>query len=163
MMNTLSVILAYGIPATLLLSAVILTMVRVNPRLMLRSYPNDVQAVVPPQTPAEKRQTLYWGIPFWVCLLGFPVAAALSAKAANLGILSIFLSAAGVVILFNLVDWLILDWLIVCTITPKFMVLPGTEGMAGYKNYAMHFRGFLIGTALSVAIGLIIAVIVVFV
>jgi len=29
--------------------------------------------------------------------------------------------------------------------------------MAGYKNYAMHFKGFLIGTALSVVVGLIIA------
>jgi hypothetical protein len=75
-------------------------------------------------------------------LLGFPVSAALSAKAAHVSILEIFLSVAGVVFLFNLVDWLILDWLIVCTITPKFMVLPGTEGMAGYKNYATHFRGF---------------------
>jgi hypothetical protein len=74
----------------------------------------------------------------------------------------IFLSAAGVIFLFNLVDWLILDWLIVCTITPKFMVLPGTEGMAGYKNYGIHFRGFLIGTILACVIGLLITVALVF-
>jgi len=66
-----------------------------------------------------------------------------------------------VIFLFNLVDWLVLDWLIICTITPKFVVLPGTQGMAGYKNYAMHFRGFLIGTALSVIIGLIVAAIII--
>ena len=30
-------------------------------------------------------------------------------------------------------------------------------GMAGYKNYAMHFRGFLIGTVFSAAAGLVIA------
>jgi hypothetical protein len=130
---------------------------------MLRSYPKDVQAAVPPQTVREKRQTLYWGLPFWLCMLGFPVAAALTAHAMHLSVLEIFLSAAGVLFLFNLVDWLIVDWLIVCTITPKFMVLPGTEGMAGYKNYAMHFRGFLIGTALSAILGLVIVRIVVFV
>jgi hypothetical protein len=106
--------------------------------------------------------SLYWVILFWVCLLGFPAVAALSVKAANLGILSIFLSAFGLVILCNLVDWLLLDWLIVCTITPKFMVLPGTEGMAGYKNYGMHFRGFLIGTVLAAVIGLLLTVILVF-
>ena len=162
-LNILFTILIYGIPASLILSAIILAMGLLNPRLMLRSYPKDVQAVVPPQTDQEKRQTLYWGIPFWMCLLGFPVAAALSAKAANLGFFEIFLSAFGVVLLFNLVDWLILDWLIVCTITPKFLVLPGTEGMAGYKNYGMHFKGFLIGTVLSVVIGLISATLVIFV
>jgi hypothetical protein len=51
----------------------------------------------------------------------------------------------------------ILDWLIFCTLTPKFAILPGTEGLAGYKNYAMHFKGFLIGTALSVIVSLLIA------
>lgn len=162
-MSTLTIILLYGVPASLLLSAIIFAMEWVNPRLMLRSYPKDVQAAVPRQTVQEKRQTLYWGLPFWLCMLGFPVAAALTAHAAHLSALEIFLSAAGVLFLFNLVDWLIVDWLIVCTITPKFMVLPGTEGMAGYKNYAMHFRGFLIGTALSAIIGLIIVGIVVFV
>lgn len=75
------------------------------------------------------------GIPFWLCLIGFPLAAALATKAAQGNAFEIFLSAAGTLFLFNLVDWLILDWLIVCTITPRFMVLPGTEGMAGYKNY----------------------------
>jgi hypothetical protein len=158
-MRILSTILLYGIPASLLLSVLIFVMGRINPRLMLRSYPKDVQAAVPPQTPTEKRQTLYWGLPFWLCLLGFPIAAALTVHAASQSALDIFLSAAGVVFLFNLVDWLILDWLIVCTITPKFMVLPGTEGMVGYKNYGMHFRGFLIGTVLAAVIGLLITII----
>lgn len=118
---------------------------------------------MPPQTPGEKRQTLYWGLPFWLCLFFFPVAAALTAKAAQLSAWEIFASAAGVLFLFNLVDWLILDWLIICTITPRFVVLPGTEGMAGYKIYAMHFKGFLIGTVLSALVGLLATGIAVFV
>ena len=162
-MNLFFTVVVYGAIASLLLSTVLLIMGLVNPRLMLQDYPKDIQAAVPPKTDQEKRQTLYWSLPFWVILLGFPVAAALSAKATHQGFLEIFLSAFGVIFLSNLVDWLILDWLIICTITPKFVVLPGTEGMAGYKNYAMHFRGFLIGTALSVVVGLIIAGIVVFV
>lgn len=161
-MNILSTILIFGIPASLLLSAIIFAMSWVNPRLMLRSYPKDVKAAVPPQTPAEKRQTFYWGIPFWLGLLGFPLAAALSVKTLHSSPFEIFLSAAGVLFLFNLVYWLILDWFIVCTITPRFMVLPGTEGMVGYKNYGMHFRGFLIGTVLAVVIGLLIPLILVF-
>ena len=161
-MSTLSTILLYGVPASLLLSVVILVMGRINPRLLLRSYPKDVKAAVPPMTEREKRQTLYWAVPFWLLFVGFCTAAALAARASHQGFLLIFLSAFGVIFLCNLVDWLILDWLIFCTITPKFVVLPGTEGMAGYKNYAMHFRGFLIGTALSVVVGLILAAFVVF-
>ena len=52
-----------------------------------------------------------------------------------------FLSAFVVLVVFNLVDRLILDWLVFCPLTPRFVVLPGTEGMAGYKDYRMHFRG----------------------
>ena len=162
-MNTVLTIIVYGVPASLIISLILLAMVRSNPRLMLRSYPKDVKAAVPPQTPAEKRQTLSWALPFWFVLLAFPSAAALTAHAARLGWVEIFFSAFGVFFLFNVVDWLILDWLIFCTITPKFAVLPGTEGMAGYKNYAMHFRGFLIGTVLSVVIGVVMTAIVVLV
>lgn len=161
-MNILFPILLYGLLVSLVGSAIIFVMIWTNPRLMLRSYPKDVQAAVLPQTKAEKRQTLYWALPFWLCLLGFPVAAALTAKAAHGSLLEVFLSAAGVLFLFNLVDWLILDWLVVCTITPRFVVLPGTEGMAGYKNYGMHFRGFLIGTGLAVFLGLLITIVLTF-
>src|SRR2546423_8980201 len=110
-MNLFFTVVVYGAIASLLLSAVLLIMGLVNPRLMLQDYPKDVQAAVPPKTREEKRQTLYWSLPFWLLLLGFPTASALSAKAAHAGFLEIFLSAFGVVFVFNLVDWLILDWL----------------------------------------------------
>jgi hypothetical protein len=156
-MRIFSTLLISGGLASLILSANILLMVLVNPRLLLRSYPSDVKAAVPPASVREKRQTLFWAIPFWLVLLGFPTAAALSVKSFNQSFPLLFLSAFGTMFLPNVVDWLILDWLIFCTITPKFAVLPGTEGLAGYKNYAMHFRGFLSGTALSVLVSLIIA------
>ncbi len=66
-------------------------------------------------------------------------------------------------ITFNLVDLLLIDWLLICTITPKFAVIPGTEGMAGYKDYVFHLRGFLIGILISVVTGLLIAGIVFFI
>jgi hypothetical protein len=54
-----------------------------------------------------------------------------------------------VMIAFDLFDWLVVDWLVLCTLTPRFVVLPGTEGVAGYKDYAMHLRGLLVGLALA--------------
>ena len=43
----------------------------------------------------------------------------------------------------NIYDLLIIDWLIFCTITPKFIVISGTSGNGGYKNYNIHFFNFL--------------------
>jgi hypothetical protein len=61
---------------------------------------------------------------------------------------------------FNLVDLLIFDWLIFVGMQPKFAVLPGTEGLAGYRDYAFHFKGFLKGTVLCALTALIVATIV---
>jgi hypothetical protein len=119
-MTVLFIILGYGTALSLMLSALLLTMIRANPRLMLQDYPKDIQATVPPKPPTEQRQTRGVGAVLLLLALAFPVAAALSAKAARHGFLGIFLSASGVPFLFNVVDWLILDWLIFCTFTPTF-------------------------------------------
>jgi hypothetical protein len=66
-----------------------------------------------------------------------------------------------VVFIFNLVDWLILDWLIFCVITPRFIIIPGTEGMAGYKDF-FSLSGFSDRKFLLALAGLIIATIVFF-
>ena len=162
-MTILATILIYEVSTSLVLSALILAMLWHNPRLLLQDYPKDVRAVVPTKTPAEKRLSAYWTGLFLLLLIAFSIAAALSAKAAHPGFLDVFLSAFGVSFLFNLVDWLILDWLIICTITPAFVVIPGTEGMAGYKNYTLHFRGFLIGMVISVVLGVPITALVMYV
>ena len=54
----------------------------------------------------------------------------------------------------------VLDWLLLCTITPSWAIVPGTEGNPGNKDYAFHFRGFLIGSLLSAAIAVIVAAVV---
>jgi len=56
--------------------------------------------------------------------------------------LSLFLS----LMVFNLFDLLILDWLFFTRLTIKPFILPGTEGMAGYDDYGFHARAFLRGT-----------------
>ena len=49
-----------------------------------------------------------------------------------------------------------LDWLLFCTVQPRMMVLPGTEGMAGYRDYRFHFIGFLKGLGFCLFGGLVI-------
>lgn len=121
-----------------------------NPRLLLRTYPDDVKAAVPPKTPSEARQFRYLGLLTLALYVGVPLTSTLLLK--QEGPLSLwhgFAHAFGVFFLFNLADLLLLDWLLFCWLTPRFLVIPGTEGMAGYKDYAMHARAFLKGTVLS--------------
>ena len=69
----------------------------------------------------------------------------------------LFAYAFGVLFIFNLVDLLILDWIIVCWFEPRWVILPGTEHIVIPKQYLHHFKGFLMGTVVSVLGGLAIA------
>ncbi len=144
---------------SVLASITILGILRFNPRLFLQDYPDVIQERVHPKTDQEKRLSLMVGIPFLILLLLVPFLSTLS-LAKQVGedkFFSLFINAFGVTFLFNLVDLLVLDWLIFCLITPDFLVIPGTKGMQAYKDYRFHFRAFLIGTALSIVAGLGIA------
>ena len=50
-----------------------------------------------------------------------------------------------------------LDWLLFCTLRPRAIILPGTEGMAGYRDYRFHFVGFLKGLAFCLVGAAVIA------
>ena len=147
-------------------SGLILISMRINPRIWLHDYPQDIQALVPPKTDREKQLSLAFGVPFLALLFAVPFISTLMLKNNHPGalpFLPLVVHAFGVMFVFNLVDWLLLDWLIFCAITPRFLVIPGSEGARGYKDYLFHFRGFLIGTALSIVMGLIIGALVWFI
>lgn len=136
-------------------TAYLLVVAMRNPRLFLQDFPPAVRAAVPPRTRAETREAAIIGLPFMLALLGYPFVAV-----HRLGAVSFtgrFVHALGISMAFNTWDLLVLDWLVVCAITPRLFVIPGTEGNPGYKDYAFHFRGFLIGTGLSIAWSLVVA------
>lgn len=159
-MINISKILLDGALLSILASIILIGILRFNPRLFLQDYPDEIQNQVPPKTDQEKRQSLMVGIPFLLLLFVVPFISTLVLKRQSGEMFSffhLFFNAFGVVFIFNLVDLLLLDWLLFCFITPSFLVIPGTNGMQAYKDYGYHFRAFLIGTILSIAAGLVIA------
>jgi hypothetical protein len=164
-MVNINKLIADGAILSILASLLIIFILWLNPRIMLQNYPQDVQTKAPPKTPQEKRLTLFLGIPFLLLLIAVPFISSLTLKQQMQGQISfwtLLIHAFGVAFIFNLVDWLILDWLMFCAITPKFVIIPGTAGLASYKDYFFHFRSFLIGSVISAAAGLIIATVVSF-
>ena len=142
--------------ATLLLMGLVLY----SPRLMLQDYPPAIKEIVPPKTEREKKLSTWLGLPFLLVLLIYPIYATFtfhSNSGGTGGFFALWTYAFGIAFAFNLWDWLILDWLVFCTITPQAFVIPGSEGHPAYKDYFFHFRGFLIGTVLSAVLGLIAA------
>ena len=156
-------VLRDGIILTGIILVLMVLAQRINPRLFIQDYPEDIQAAVPPKTRAEVRQTRWLGIPLILAMLLVPFLSTLGLKQAGGSFSALLANAFGVVFFFNVFDLLVLDWLIFCGMTPKSIVIPGTEGMAGYKDYGLHWRGFLKGTLLSAVLGLVIAGVVQFI
>jgi hypothetical protein len=152
--------LIYGIVFSLLFSALLVVLMRINPEGLLDGLPPDIEARYGSVSEKTKRQRKPLILLFFLILLGVPL---LSVRRYGLmtgavpTFLELFVNIFTIFMIFNVVDLLIIDWLVICTITPKFIVLPGTEGMSGYKDYGYHFRGSLKGIVSILVLALIFA------
>lgn len=161
-MFDLSVIGPFSLSAGLIYAAalalLIIGSVWFNAEMWLNDYPPDIKAKFGPMSDSTRRQRNWLALVVMSVMLGGPLVAVwqLSEQIGDVGFAAAFLCAFIVLFLFNLVDLLLLDWLFFIVIQPRFAVLPGTEGLTGYQDYAFHFRGFLIGMIFCLVGGLII-------
>ena len=162
-MFDLATTLRDGLILSLLASAVLIALLRINPRLFLQDYPEPIQALAPPKTVQEKRQGLLLGLPFLILLVAVPLWSTLRLQqqaGGHAALMDLFLNAFGVLFVFNVWDLVVLDWGVFCTITPHFLVIPGTEGAPAYKDYVYHLRASMMGTVLCLVVGLVLAAVV---
>ena len=153
-------ILRDGALLSVVTSTYLLVLLRFNPRMFLKHFPKEIREIVPPKSEKERRMSILLGVPLGLLFIGSTFASALLWRASAQGSLSfweLFAHVFGLFFLFNLVDLLILDWLIVCRFTPRWLIIPGTEHIVMPKEYLYHFKGFLMGTVVSVIGGLAIA------
>ncbi|MGE6539211.1 nitroreductase [Bacillus luti] len=157
-MNPFEQMIYVGVIMSIVLSIMILGSLYYNPRLSLTDYPKDIQKVVFPKSIQEKKQTIYFNIAYNAILFGTPfVSTYILNKHAKLLYIDAYLHTFGILMIFILVDLFIIDWLIFCWITPKFVVIPSTEGMKGYKDYKFHLRGAIVGTKFLAIVSLFLA------
>jgi hypothetical protein len=121
----------------------------VNPRMMLQDYPKEIIALVPPKTDMEKRQGIYFAAPLLIIMIGYPALVSWYYAPRPFHFMELFMIMWGMMLVMNIFDLLVLDWMMFCTITPRFIMLKGTEGSPGYKNYLFHFVGFLKGVVIT--------------
>jgi hypothetical protein len=147
----------YGLLVSFLSSIVLLVSAFINPESMVAGYPPDIQAKHGPISAQAQRHKKLVGFPFGLVLIGLLMISIITLE--EVTFLRVFVNSAVILMMFNLVDLIVIDWLIFNTLQPRFIILPGTEGMAGYHDYGFHFRQFLKGTAGSLVVSLMIAAI----
>ncbi len=149
-----------GLVLSLALTALLVISGRVALDMFVDNYPPDVQKRYGPMSPRAARLRPYIAALLFMIMLGIPLLGlfALRAEINTVPFLPALVFSGIALLVFNLFDLIILDWLFFVTIRPRAMVLPGTEGMAGYSDYRFHFIGFLKWLGFTLAGSLFIAV-----
>jgi len=155
-------ILIDGAILSVLLTIIIYGSLCVNPAMWVHDYPPDIQAAVG-EVEVPPVQTIIVGVLFFGVTIGVVLYSNARLRQQNRGELSFlaaFANSALILFFFAVWDLLILDWLIFVTVQPSFIVIPGTEGLAGYKDYWFHFKVSFLGLTQWISIlvgGLVLA------
>lgn len=144
-----------------LLGILVIGSLMYNPRLWLQDYPKHIRDKVPALSGREKAEQRLLMIPFLLLVFGLPFLAVMAVKAASGGELSFsmaYLTAMGILQLFNLFDALVLDYLILTVMKPRFMIVPGTT-RADYalEDLGLQARNFAKGVVICALLSIPIA------
>jgi len=138
----------------------LLMMVTTNPRVWgYADYSDGIKSNIPPQTKEEKRKAILWAVPLMVFAIGIPIYSTYLLKSKMGGEISfwiVFINLLAMVSFAYLVDLVILDWLIVSKITPKFVIISGTEE-SDYKDFSHHYRAQLRAAPILVIVCVVFA------
>ena len=143
-----------------LLGAIVMASLAYDAEMWHQDYPPDIQERAGPMSERAKRERLVVAAPLFAILFGAPVLSNLKLKRERGGELSFAAAAANayaVWLVFNLFDLLVLDYLILIGLNPRFAVLAGTEGMPSYRDLRFPFLGFLKGLVVGLIPSLLIA------
>lgn len=152
--------LAAGLVWSLLWMIYIYIIVVKFPHEMLHDYPDDIRQAskLPEQTTAHKKAAKMFSSVGGLVLFGVLILfGVLYFRGGEVPFTKVLLYIFIAAMTWNVADLLIMDWLIICLITPKWVVIEGTEGCKGYKDYMYHLRGFFIGCVYMVIIAVIFA------
>jgi len=135
-------------------------MILVSPRVWgYTDYPQRVKDKVPPQTKREKTLASLMGVPWFLFLLGFPIWSTLQLKYKLGGEIPFWIAFLNIFVMFfwsTIGDLVLLDWLLISTITPRFVIIPGSQ-KEDYRDFSHHFRGHFKASIIMIILCLIMA------
>lgn len=151
--------LLYGGILSLIMSVVIFGSLYLRPQIWVDDAPAAVRAALGPMSSRDRQLKRWLGIPTLLAVVGLLLHAILRLVTLSNGhptFVDVALTTFLIIQVFNLVDLLLIDWLVVETIQPGFILIPGAEHLRGMRDYGFHFRAFLKGLLGSLIASVII-------
>ncbi|GHG78735.1 hypothetical protein GCM10018779_58890 [Streptomyces griseocarneus] len=152
--------LGYGLALSLLFTAAVFAGAAMSRDFLLDDYPPAIQRRYGrPKSARGRRVAVLFGVFVWaVCGLPLMTAAMTGLDGAlddGLEFLPAAVCAALVFATLTVWDLVVLDWIIFAGLRPRLLVLPGTEGMAEYRDLRFHLSAALKGSPLIIVVGLL--------
>lgn len=146
--------------AVIVTSYLFVLMITTSPRVWgYADYSEAIKNKVPPQTKREKLLATIVALPWLMFVLAFPIFSTYVLKSKLGNEVPFWIAFLNLFVLFLLAsvgDLVILDWLVISKITPKFVIMPGTVE-EDYKDFSHHFKGHAKAAVVQIPICLIIA------
>ena len=115
-----------------------------SPRLLLDYYPEEIRSQVLPKTKYEILKAKKYQRVFAVLYVMYPfVITCFNSLKQNWQFWETVFFSWRLMLFVSIYSLIIIDWLVFCTITPPFIVIPGSAGNKAYKNYNIPFFKFL--------------------
>ncbi len=143
-------ILINGTVISLILGVITLGSLKYNARLWLQDYPKPIRDKVPPLSATEKRERAVIALVIVSILFGGVFVTALQLRPSQAGALSFgaaYVQIFLVLAIFNLFDAVVLDFFVIMVLKPRFVIIPGAEGMEDYifRDYRKQVTDFVKG------------------
>lgn len=133
--------LSVSLPLMVIPTIVLIIVIAVSPETFRSDWPVDIQRHMAKPTPAEQRNATIAGLVFLVALLGaMLLSALLFALRVDSSFWLVLLSTIIASLTFLILDLVVVDWLVLCWWQPQWILIPGTEHCAGWKDYWFHAR-----------------------
>ena len=138
----------HGVIWSALWAAMVAVSVHRFPWTIAHDYPADVTECAHILQPSVNQKRL--AIVFFVCVFFLLAGTAIFSVfctygAKDVSFVTIFCHLWIMAMMWNAVDLLVVDWFMICTLSAKLFIFPGTENCKGNKDYLFHFMGFLKG------------------
>lgn len=152
--------LVYGGLLSLMMSGIIFASFFISPRIWLDSAPADIRQAAGGMSVRDRQAKRVVSLVTMVgvlALISQSIVRLIVLGGGHVSFLDVALSVFLLIQVFNVVDLLLIDWLLIATIRPSFVVFPGTEHLASYRDYGFYFRGFLKGIFGALIVSLVSA------
>ncbi|OLT36983.1 hypothetical protein BJF79_06310 [Actinomadura sp. CNU-125] len=151
---------AYGLALSVAFTAAVFAGAAMSRDFLLNDYPPAIQERYGrPKSVRGRRVAALFGVVVWgLCGLPLMIAAMAGLDGAlddGLTFLPAALCAALVFATLSLWDLVVFDWIIFAGLRPRLLALPGTEGMAEYRDLRFHLGAAIKGSPLIVVVGLV--------